>query len=260
MEWESQSPFAKGQVLEERRESIQWFSYPSYSHQNKQLEPKCLDGEHLLANAHVKVCKDGMLGLKKEAWEAVAENDSNIISKCLVMDLIDKQSAQNAIRTFSLPVEQCMEEIGFPVEANFCRMIRQWYEAEGKPGLSAHQRVTHRLALQDYLLEGVEFGQFPPYGSFIKGMPRVMYEGFLQSIDIHIQLYATCRGGTYNQRAVSSLVNETFFSELGELEPTQLGCPKATNIPWLLSTVTELLHYRHNPAKRLFCSSVLQNR
>ena len=99
-----------------------------------------------------------------------------------------------------------------------------------------------------------------PYGSFIKGMPRVMYEGFLQSIDIHIQLYATCRGGTYNQRAVSSLVNETFFSELGELEPTQLGCPKATNIPWLLSTVTELLHYRHNPAKRLFCSSVLQNR
>ena len=36
MEWESQSPFAKGQVLEDRRESIQWFSYQSYSHQNNQ--------------------------------------------------------------------------------------------------------------------------------------------------------------------------------------------------------------------------------
>ena len=147
-----------------------------------------------------------------------------------------------------------MEEIGFPVEANFCRMIRQWYEAEDKPGLSAHQRVTHRLARREYLLDGVDFGQFPPYGSYIKGMPPVMFEGLLQSIDTHIQLYATCRGETYNQRAVSSLVNETFFSELGELEPTHLGCPKATSIPRLLSTVTELLHYRHNPANRLFSS------
>lgn len=79
-----------------------------------------------------------------------------------------------------------------------------------------------------------------------------MFEGFIQSIDTHLQLYAITTDGTYNQRAVSSLVNETFFAELSDLEPTKLGCPKANLIPRLMSTVTELLHYRHVPESRSF--------
>ena len=43
------------------------------------------------------------------------------------------------------------------------------------------------------------------------------------------------------------LVNETFFAELAEIEPTKLGCPKAVAVPRLMSTVTELLQIRFLP-------------
>ncbi|CAH1779700.1 unnamed protein product [Owenia fusiformis] len=111
----------------------------------------------------------------------------------------------------------------------------------------------YRLAFRRFLLDQVDFEIFPPYGSHIKGIPQTAFEGFLQSIDTHMQLYALI--GPYNQRAVSSLVNENFFGELSEVEPTKLGCPKATHIGRLMSTVTEVLHYRHNPSCRSFAMS-----
>lgn len=95
-----------------------------------------------------------------------------------------------------------------------------------------------------------DFGQFPAPDNFIHGMPRIMFEGFIQSIDTHLQLYPLCADGTYNQRAISSLVNETFFGELEEIEPTRLGYPKAVNLPRMMASVTEMMHHRHNPSNR----------
>ena len=46
-------------------------------------------------------------------------------------------------------------------------------------------------------------------------------------------------------------MNETFFGQLGEMDVTRLGCPKAVNIPRMMSNVTEMMHYRHNPHNRL---------
>ncbi|CAG2251761.1 unnamed protein product [Mytilus edulis] len=88
------------------------------------------------------------------------------------------------------------------------------------------------------------------FGVYVKGFPRVMFEGFLQRIDTTIQLYSIVKSGTYNHRAISSLVNETFFGELSDMEPTRLGCPKAISIPRLMSTVTEIFHYRCDPSER----------
>ena len=248
--WAQQSPFAEGYVIDGIDEYITWFSYPEFSATRNKMEPKCLDGEHLLVNARVKMCKDGMLGLSKQAWHDVSKHDSNIISPSLVVDLVDKQSAENAKRTFSPDVQKCMEELGYDKESKFCELVRNWYQAEDDPGISASKRAHDRLMFRNYLLDGVDFEQFPQYGNYIKGMPRVMFEGFLQSIDTHMQLYPLCKGGTYNQRSVSSLVNETFFGELQDLEPTRLGCPKAVNIPRMMATVTEIMHYRHNPQNR----------
>ncbi|CAG2257675.1 unnamed protein product [Mytilus edulis] len=87
---------------------------------------------------------------------------------------------------------------------------------------------------------------------YVKGFPKVMFEGFLQRIDTTIQLYSIVKSGTYNHRAISSLVNETFFGELSDMEPTRLGCPKAISIPRLMSTVTEIFHYRCDPSERSF--------
>lgn len=86
------------------------------------------------------------------------------------------------------------------------------------------------------------------YGMYITGFPKIMFEGFVQRIDTTIQLYSVVRSGTFNQRVVSSLFNETFFGELSEIEPTR--CPKAINIPRLMSITTELFHFRSDPSNR----------
>lgn len=104
--------------------------------------------------------------------------------------------------------------------------------------------------MKDFLLKNVDLGDFPPYGMYINGFTRVSFEGFLQKIDTNIQLYALTRSRTYNQRSISSLANETFFGELSEMDTTRLGYPKAVNIPRLMSTVTEILHYRCDPTDR----------
>ncbi|VDI63155.1 Hypothetical predicted protein [Mytilus galloprovincialis] len=214
------------------------------------MEPKCLDAHHLLVNLRCKVCKDGVWGIRKDAWHAVADSDNNIISKGIVVDLLDKQNNAFAKRTFSNEVEEQMRKLDFVSEANFCYMIRRWYEAEDSAGFSAEDRIQRKLQLKAFLLKDVDFGIFPPPGMYVKGFPKIMYEGFLQRIDTSIQLYDIVKSGSYNQRALSSLVNETFFGELSELEPTKLGCPKAISIPRLMANVTEMQHFRCDPSER----------
>ncbi|CAC5412480.1 unnamed protein product [Mytilus coruscus] len=55
------------------------FSYPSKSTQREKLEHICVDAHHLLVNLRVKVCKDGLRCIRKEAWHAVAQ-EREIIS------------------------------------------------------------------------------------------------------------------------------------------------------------------------------------
>ena len=59
----------------------------------------CIDAHHLIVNLRVKVCKDGLKGIQKEAWHSVAEN-REIISKSLEIDLKDKQSKAYALKYF----------------------------------------------------------------------------------------------------------------------------------------------------------------
>ena len=255
-EWESNGTTKPNTRLfgEEEQEIIipHWFSQPEYSEERGCLEPKCLDSHHLLVNLRSKVCKDGIhgFGIQKEAWHLVAEHYPDVISKSIVCDILDKQSNAFAQRTFSSEVENHMDLIGFPEEARLCRLVREWYGAQDEPGLQAWERVERRLRLREYLLSKVELDKFPPHGTHVGGMSRQMYEGFLHNIDSNLQLYSIVKGGSYNARAISSLANETFFGEMSEHEQTHLGCPKAIHCPRLISNVTEIMHYRHNPADR----------
>ncbi|CAC5368651.1 unnamed protein product [Mytilus coruscus] len=207
--WISKSPFNETTEVEGVGH-VKWFSYPEVSEKRNKMEPKCLDAHHLLVNLRVK---------------------NNAF----------------ALRTFSTDVESEMRKLGFIREADFCKLIREWYEAEDESGISAVDRMKRRINLKSFLLEGVDFGRYPMYGMYVKGFPKVQFEGFLQRIDTSLQLYSVVKNGSFNQRAISSLANETFFGELSEMEPTKLGCPKAVNIPRLMSTVTELHHFRSNP-------------
>ncbi|XP_076088264.1 uncharacterized protein LOC143058683 [Mytilus galloprovincialis] len=249
IDWIAKCPFDKNV---EDIGSTEWFSYPEFNDIRQKLEPACIDAHHLLVNLRSKVCKDGLQNIRKQAWVAVANKNRDIISKSLVVDIIDKQNNAFAKRTFSRDVEIEMRNLAFDKEADFCQIVREWYEAEDTPGFSSKERIRRKLRLKEFLLEGVDFGQFPMFGMYVKGFPKVMFEGFLQRIDTTIQLYSIVKSGTYNHRAISSLVNETFFGELSDMEPTRLGCPKAISIPRLMSTVTEIFHYRCDPSERSF--------
>ncbi|CAG2252149.1 unnamed protein product [Mytilus edulis] len=211
-DWCSNSPFSK-ELFIENVGSTEIFSYPAYNDNREKMEPMCVDAHHLLVNLRVKVCKDGLRMIKKDAWHAVAEN-RDIISKSLVIDLIDKQNNAYALKTFSIEVETEMMKLGYHNEAEFCNTVRNWYEAEDSPGISASERALRRLRMKQLVLTGVDFGTYPPYGMFINGFSRVSFEGFLQKIDTNIQLYALCSTKTYNQRSISSLANESFSGNL----------------------------------------------
>ena len=246
-EWQCASTVPESLAFDDM--SMPIFSHPEVHPDTGELMCKMLDGDHLLVNLRSKVCRDGLKGISTDAWVQVA-TQTGAIPRALVLDLIDRQNNGHAQRTFSSEVEKAMRDLGFSQEADFCHIIRQWYQAEDDKSIPAVERARRRLALHRYLLCGVSFDVFPTHGAYIKGMPQVMFEGFLQSIESHIFMYALCASGTYNQRTLTTLENETFFGVLSDMEPTSLGCPKASSVGRLMATVQEVKYARQNPENR----------
>lgn len=147
----------------------EWFSYPEYSKERKQIEPRCWDGTHLMTNLRTRVCDNGLGKLKKAAWHEVARAGKTPLKVAMAVDLIDKQDIEFAKSTFSEAVETSMRELGFPEEADFCQLARNWYRADDEPGISAKLRVQYRVAMKKFLVKDVNFGKFPPYGGYVKG-------------------------------------------------------------------------------------------
>ena len=97
------------------------------------------------------------------------------------------------------------------------------------------------------MLDGYNFQIFPPPTMYIKGIPRVTFEGLVCSIDAHILLYAMVKGGSYNWRSVSTLVAENFIGELAERASTSNGVPIGTILNRDMATVSQLHSMRMNP-------------
>ena len=56
-------------------------------------------------------------------------------------------------------------------------------------------------------------GHFPPVGSYVAWMPMAQFEGILCNVDRRLHLYAIVKESSYNQRSVTNLDSETFFSD-----------------------------------------------
>ena len=171
----------------------------------------------------------------------------------LVEDLVDRQSNAYAQKTFSLNVENVMRENGDETEANFCRMLREWYEAEDEPGIPSEERCRRRLELRAWLLSNIKIGSFPPPGSHINGIPLVMFEGLLTNIERRIQLFPFVKKGSYNVRALGSLENENFFGDFQDLDPSGSGVIRPDDVSAAISTACELSESRLDP-NRYFCT------
>ena len=69
----------------------------------------------------------------------------------------------------------------------------------------------------------------------------------MQGISTHLQIYVLSTM-PINQRSISTVGIKSFFSDITtHMEFSGLGCPKAVDIPCLITQVTELNTIRHDP-------------
>ena len=74
-------------------------------------------------------------------------------------------------------------------EANFIRLVRNWFNACDKRGIDAYTRMKHLDEFADFLSELIEWEEMPPPINYIKGMPVPTYEALMQSITTHLQIF-----------------------------------------------------------------------
>lgn len=124
-----------------------WFYKPEYSLRRKQFEVRCVDSTHLMTRTRRKSCKGGLEGLSNGSWMKVAKSGKTLLTPIMIEETTDSMSIKMATTHFSEAVESMMERNGDLKAASFCRDIRQWWEAEDTPGISATERLGLREGL-----------------------------------------------------------------------------------------------------------------
>ena len=160
-------------------------------------------------------------------------------------------SVMMALTHFSEKVEIEMRKNGDVVAADLCRDVRHWWLSEDEPGLSAMERIQMRMNLRSRLLSHVKFDQFPPPTVQLSGWPIQLWEALIANIDAKSLLYAICHNGTYNVRAFSSMMGETFFSELTLADKRGHGTVTSEEFGQFIGTTIEQLHLRLDPERFL---------
>ena len=145
-----------------------------------------------------------------------------------------------------------MTEKGHDGTATFIRIVQNWFQACDKRGISADECVEHIFNMHKFLTEDIDFDKFPSKccGRYIKGMLVQTFKGILQNISTRIFLYSMTTDGTYNARSISTLANESFFSDVNCLDKEGLNSyPKAVNMPKIIGKVVSLNTFKHKADK-----------
>ena len=231
------------------------FSYPEYSEKRQQREPRTLVPTHLLTNLHAHARKSGFRFFDKEAFICVSETNDKLLSRAIVEHILDQHNAGIVKRVFCKHVEHIMESIGDYNETEFLQIVRQWDKACDKRGIHPNECVNRWITMHKFLTKDVNFDEYPPLSTHIKGIPIVTYEGIIQGISTRILLYKLTRNLTFNNRAISTLAIESFFASLSKADFTMMGCPKATQIHRILPIMMQYNSYKHDPDKKFHMDS-----
>ena len=202
---------------------------PEFDEKEQTFQVFTYDKTHLGTNMRKCLCLNKIEGVSIQAWKAVSLKNPEIIHPSIIDvspegKIADQMKEKLARTMVSEAVENKMKSFGFNKEAEFCHIIREGlYVADDKPGIPAVERCNKRLALIRWLDNNVEFGTFPPYGSRIKGMSWILYEGLRSSQEAKLYLYALAKKGTYCVRAPNTLCSESFFGSMQEMDPWGQG-------------------------------------
>ena len=148
-------------------------------------------------------------------------------------------------------MEKILYQNGDKSEVKFVNLVRNWYEACDKWGIHTLDRLMNMNKMFCHLLQWHSITDFPPLGKYVKGMPIQTYEMILQNISTRMQLFHFA-DKPINQRSISTLAIESFFSELMQMEFTGIGCPKSVDIPHLITYVTSMNNIHHDPERLVF--------
>ena len=226
------------------------FSYPEYNSYRSQIEPRIIDPSHILTNLRLHATTKGFFGLKSNAFQEVAKERCDILDLALVQEPIaDKQNVPFAQKVFSEGVELELCKMGYLNEAFLVQTVRNWYNACNERGLSVETRLEYMLDMDKYLSEHYKCKNYPMILTHVDGLPCTTYQALRHNICTRIQLYSLSSTRTYNQRAVSTLAVESFFSDLTALACNTSGVPLSAHIPGYLAKVTKINTIKHDPTK-----------
>ena len=79
-------------------------------------------------------------------------------------------------------------------------------------------------------------------------------------ISTSIQLYTFAQDRTYNARSVSTLSNESFFSDLVRYDKESHRYPKGTNVGRVFGRVVLINHFKHKRDKNYYLTATIKSK
>ena len=86
------------------------------------------------------------------------------------------------------------------------------------------------------------------------------FEALLQNISTRIQLYYLSNNLMYNARAVSTLSNESFFSDLVHFDKESHGYRKGVNVCKVFGRVVLINYFKHKQDRNYFLSASVKGK
>ena len=197
----------------------------------------------------VHLCKKGCQKVRSSALKEVCDRNNALLSRAIVYEEADKQNIEIAMQVFSEEVEFNIRKHGDCHTADFVRLIHRWFNACDDRGISVHNRLQRLIDMHNYLTNFYDECTYPPPTTHIYELPLQTFEMLLQATSLRIALYTLSSKHKFNHRAISTGGIESSFADLSIIEITGAGCPKAYQIPKLMSILVEYNTAKHDPTK-----------
>jgi hypothetical protein len=246
--WKEEATAPLHAFIPHEKKYVDLYSYPELSLTTNLPLFRTMDVHHMLTNLRVHITQKGMKCISARAFRKVAET-SKVISRAVMIDMVDKQNVEKAKKVFSSEVQAVLSMQGEHSEAKLCEVVRNWFRAVDERGIPSHLRVNFMWKFHRLLTKGIDFSEFPPPSFYVQGLPPVTFEAILQNISTRLQMYQVLPKKSYNQRAVSSLVCENYFSLVSGMGKIGEKCPSAAEIPRIMSDLNTLAYYRQKEGK-----------
>ena len=129
------------------------------------------------------------MSFAKAEFVRVSITNNKVMPKLILEDRLDCQNIHIAKCFFSLDVQKELCKNGDDHEADFVRIVRNWFQACDKRGINAYTRVRHLQEFSEFQADLVNWDDWLPPYNYIQGMPVPTYEAITrhryQTTDLH---------------------------------------------------------------------------